>query len=104
LNDLRAQVFDRVLSVPIGFYQKESASRIINVIMMEAQQIVEMLKVSMTTLIRDSLTVFVLLAALVWQNWKLTIVALVMMPVMAYLVRSVSKRLRVLNQSQLNKQ
>ncbi|WP_374517513.1 lipid A export permease/ATP-binding protein MsbA [Undibacterium squillarum] len=102
LNDLRAQVFDRVLSVPIGFYQKESASRIINVIMMEAQQIVEMLKVSMTTLIRDSLTVFVLLAALVWQNWKLTIVALVMMPVMAYLVRSVSKRLRVLNQSQLN--
>ena len=102
LNDLRAQVFERVLTVPIGFYQKESASRIINVIMMEAQQIVEMLKVSMTTLIRDSLTVFVLLAALVWQNWKLTIVALVMMPVMAFLVRSVSKRLRVLNQNQLN--
>jgi subfamily B ATP-binding cassette protein MsbA len=102
LNDLRTQVFERVLTVPIGFYQKESASRIINVIMMEAQQIVEMLKVSMTTLIRDSLTVFVLMAALVWQNWKLTIVALVMMPVMAFLVRSVSKRLRVLNQNQLS--
>ncbi|MFX8887357.1 ABC transporter transmembrane domain-containing protein, partial [Acinetobacter baumannii] len=76
--------------------------RIINTIMFEVQQIVEMLKVSMTTLFRDSVTVFVLLAALLWRDWQLTIIALVMMPVMAMLVRGVSKRLRQLNQSQLD--
>ncbi len=102
LNELRARVFDRILNVPISFYQSESSGRIINTIMFEAQQIVEMLKVSMTTLFRDSLTVMVLLMALLWRNWKLTIIALVMMPVMAYLVRGVSKRLRKLNQSQLD--
>ncbi|MFZ6657107.1 lipid A export permease/ATP-binding protein MsbA [Undibacterium sp. TJN19] len=102
LNQLRAGVFDRILNVPISFYHSESSGRIINTIMFEAQQIVEMLKVSMTTLFRDSLTVVVLLAALLWSNWKLTIIALVMMPVMAYLVRGVSKRLRKLNQSQLD--
>ncbi|MFZ6759021.1 lipid A export permease/ATP-binding protein MsbA [Undibacterium sp. Ji50W] len=102
LNELRAKVFDRILNVPISFYQAESSGRIINTIMFEAQQIVEMLKVSMTTLFRDSLTVVVLLAALLWRNWQLTIVALVLMPVMALLVRGVSKRLRKLNQNQLN--
>ena len=102
LNELRAKIFDRILNVPINFYQAESSGRIINTIMFEAQQIVEMLKVSMTTLFRDSLTVIVLLAALIWRNWQLTIIALVMMPVMAILVRGVSKRLRQLNQSQLN--
>ncbi|BBB67615.1 lipid A export ATP-binding/permease protein MsbA [Undibacterium sp. YM2] len=102
LNQLRAKVFDRILNVPISFYQSESSGRIINTIMFEAQQIVEMLKVSMTTLFRDSLTVMVLLAALLWRNWQLTIIALVMMPVMAFLVRGVSKRLRKLNQSQLD--
>ncbi len=70
--------------------------------MFEAQQIVEMLKVSITTLFRDSITVAVLLAALLWRNWQLTIVALVLMPVMALLVRGVSKRLRKLNQNQLD--
>jgi subfamily B ATP-binding cassette protein MsbA len=102
LNQLRAKVFDRILNVPISFYQSESSGRIINTIMFEAQQIVEMLKVSMTTLFRDSLTVMVLLAALLWRNWQLTIIALIMMPVMAFLVRGVSKRLRNLNQSQLD--
>lgn len=102
LNELRAKVFDRILNVPISFYHSESSGRIINTIMFEAQQIVEMLKVSMTTLFRDSLTVMVLMAALLWRNWKLTIVALVLMPVMAFLVRGVSKRLRRLNQNQLD--
>ncbi|WP_423682167.1 lipid A export permease/ATP-binding protein MsbA [Undibacterium sp. WLHG33] len=102
LNELRAKIFDRILNVPVSFYQAESSSRIINTIMFEAQQIVEMLKVSMTTLFRDSLTVLVLLLALLWRNWQLTIVALVLIPVMAVLVRGVSKRLRKLNQNQLN--
>ncbi|MES2072824.1 MAG: lipid A export permease/ATP-binding protein MsbA [Pseudomonadota bacterium] len=101
LNHLRAQVFARILSVPIGFYQAESSGRVINTIMFEAQQIVEMFKVSLTTLIRDSLTVAVLLAYLFFVNWQLTLVALVLIPVMAVLVRSVSKRLRKLNQNQL---
>lgn len=102
LNEIRAKVFDRILNVPVSFYQKESSSRIINTIMFEAQQIVEMMKVSMTTLFRDSLTVVALFGALLWRNWKLTFIALIMMPVMAFLVRGVSKRLRRLNQNQLD--
>ncbi|MFZ6845933.1 lipid A export permease/ATP-binding protein MsbA [Undibacterium sp. RuTC16W] len=101
LNDIRAQVFARIMNVPINFYHTESSGRIINTIMFEAQQIVEMMKVSITTLFRDSLTVVVLLAYLLWVNWKLTLVTIVLIPSMAYLVRRVSKRLRKLNQDQL---
>lgn len=101
LNDIRAQVFARIMNVPINFYHTESSGRIINTIMFEAQQIVEMMKVSITTLFRDSLTVIVLLAYLLWVNWKLTLVTIVLIPSMAYLVRRVSKRLRKLNQDQL---
>lgn len=101
LNDLRAQVFSKIMSVPVSFYHSESSGRIINTIMFEAQQIVDMVKVSVTTLIRDSLTVIVLMAYLLWVNWKLTAVTLVLIPAMAFLVRSVSKRLRKLNQNQL---
>ncbi len=101
LNDLRAQIFAKIMSVPVRFYQTESSGRIINTIMFEAQQIVDMLKASMTTLVRDSLTVVALMAYLLWVNWKLTAVTLVLIPAMAALVRGVSKRLRRLNQQQL---
>jgi subfamily B ATP-binding cassette protein MsbA len=101
LNDLRAKIFAKIMSVPVGFYHSESSGRIINTIMFEAQQIVEMMKVSMTTLFRDSLTVVALFAYLLWLNWKLTLVTVVLIPLMALLIRRVSKRLRKLNQSQL---
>ena len=101
LNKLRADIFSKILSVPVRFYHTESSGRIINTIMFEAQQIVEMVKVSMTTLFRDTLTVIALMSFLLWTNWKLTLVTIILIPSMAYLVRSVSKRLRRLNAQQL---
>lgn len=101
LNELRAKVFDKLLHVPVGFFHAESSGRIINTIMFEAQQIVEMVKVSITTLFRDSLTVAVLMGYLIWLNWKLTLVTLILIPGMTLLVRGVSKRLRKLNHQSL---
>lgn len=101
LNELRAKVFDKLLHVPVGFYHAESSGRIINTIMFEAQQIVEMVKVSITTLFRDSLTVLVLMGYLIWLNWQLTLVTLILIPGMTILVRGVSKRLRKLNHQSL---
>jgi subfamily B ATP-binding cassette protein MsbA len=101
LNKLRADIFSKILSVPVRFYHTESSGRIINTIMFEAQQIVEMVKVSMTTLFRDTLTVIALMSFLLWTNWQLTLVTIILIPSMAYLVRSVSKRLRRLNAQQL---
>lgn len=101
LQGLRAQVFQRLLKVPIAYYHSESSGRIINSIMYEAQQISEMLKTSFTTLVRDSLTVLALMAYLIWMNWKLTLVTIVLIPGVTLLVRGVSKRLRKLNSQQL---
>lgn len=101
LNDLRAKIFDKLLHVPVGFYHEQSSGRIINTIMFEAQQIVEMIKVSITTLFRDSLTVMALMGYLIWTNWKLTLVTLILIPGLTLLVRGVSKRLRKLNHQSL---
>lgn len=101
LQGLRAQVFQRLLKVPIAYYHSETSGRIINSIMYEAQQISEMLKTSFTTLVRDSLTVLALMSYLIWMNWKLTLVTIVLIPGVTVLVRNVSKRLRKLNSQQL---
>lgn len=101
LSDLRAAMFERILDVPITYYQNESSGRLINTTMYEVQQVVEMVKVSINTLIRDSLTVLALILFLLYENWQLTLVAVIIVPAMATVVRITSKRLRGLNQHQL---
>ncbi|WP_293776341.1 lipid A export permease/ATP-binding protein MsbA [uncultured Oxalicibacterium sp.] len=94
LNTLRRQMFARILDVPLGFYAHHSVGRVINSMMFEVQQIVDMVTKVFTSLIRDSLTVIVLLSFLFWLNWRLTLVALVLLPLIAIVVRMTGKRVR----------
>lgn len=101
LNQLRQQMFSRLLHVPLGFYASSSVGLVINSMMFEVQQIIDMLRNVFTSLIRDTLTVIGLLGYLLWLNWRLTIVTLVLIPLIAIVVRLTGKRLRKLTQSYL---
>ncbi|HYD61907.1 MAG TPA: lipid A export permease/ATP-binding protein MsbA [Noviherbaspirillum sp.] len=98
LNELRQQMFVRLLDVPIGFYAQSSVGRVINSMMFEVQQIIDMLRNVFTSMIRDTLTVVGLLGYLFWLNPALTLITLVLIPLIAFVVRFTGKRLRRLNQ------
>jgi subfamily B ATP-binding cassette protein MsbA len=97
LSLLRAQMFARMLDVPASYYTTNSMGKIINSMMFEVQQIVDMIRNVLTSAIRDVLTVIGLMGFLIWLNWRLTIVALVLLPLTAVVVRMTGKRLRRLN-------
>lgn len=101
LNSVRAQMFARMLNVPASFYSTSSVGRVINAMMFESQQVIDMVRNVLTSLIRDSLTVIVLLGFLLWLNWRLTIVALVLLPLTALVVRLTGKRMRKLTREYL---
>lgn len=96
LNELRRQMFSRILDVPLGFYATSSVGRVINSMMFEVQQITDMIGKVVTSVIRDTLTVVALLGFLLWLNWKLTMITLVLLPMIALVVRMTGKRLRKL--------
>jgi subfamily B ATP-binding cassette protein MsbA len=102
LNTLRQQMFTRLMDVPLGYYASNSVGRVINSIMFEVQQVIDMLKNIFSSLIRDALTVVGLLGYLLWLNWRLTIIALVLLPIIAVVVRLTSRRLRSLTQNYLS--
>jgi len=101
LTELRRQMFCRMLDVPVGFYATHSLGRVINSIMFEVQQIIEMITKVFTSIVRSALTVAGLLAWLVYLNWKLTIITLVLLPLVAAVVRVTGKRLKKLNRESL---
>ena len=101
LNRLRQLMFNRILDVAIGFYADNPVGRVINSMMFEVQQIIDMIRNVLTSMIRDSLTVIGLLGYLFYLNWQLTLVAIVLLPLIAVIVRMTGRRLRSLTKAYL---
>ncbi len=97
LNDLRGMVFERVLRLPVARFHEESTGKIINTVIGEVRQVVDMINSVFIAFVRDTLVVLGLLAALLYLNWRLTLVAIVIIPLTAVIVRTTTGRLRRLN-------
>ncbi|MCS0807646.1 lipid A export permease/ATP-binding protein MsbA [Massilia agilis] len=97
LNDMRAHVFERLLRLPVARFHEESTGRIINTVVGDVRQVVDMITSVFVASIRDSLVVVGLIAGLLYLNWKLTLVAVVILPLTAAIVRTTTGRLRRLN-------
>lgn len=101
LNELRRQMFARMLDLPIDYYATHTVGKIINSMMFEVQQIIDMVTKVFTSIVRSALTVLGLLAWLLYLNWALTIVTLVLLPLVTIVVRTTGKRLKKLNRDTL---
>ncbi|WP_026354122.1 lipid A export permease/ATP-binding protein MsbA [Massilia niastensis] len=97
LNDLRAMAFERVLRLPVARFQEETTGKIINTVVNDVRQVVDMIQSVFVACVRDVLVVIGLLAALLYLNWKLTLVAIIVVPLTAVIVRTTTGRLRRLN-------
>ena len=96
-NDLRAQAFERVLHLPVARFHNESTGKIINTVVNNVGQVIDMINSVFLSFVRDTLVVIGLVGSLLWLNWKLTTIALVVVPLTAVITRTTSKRLRHLN-------
>lgn len=102
LLQLRLDMFERMIHTSASFFQRETASTVINAIVFEVNQILGVLTSVMVTLVRDSLSVFFLLGYLFYLNWRLTLIVAVILPGIGWLVSKINRRLRRLGREQQN--
>ncbi len=95
--DLRAAMFDKLMTLPTRYFDQNPSGQLIAQLAFNVTQVTQSATTSVTTLVRDSLTVAGLLAYLLWLNWQLTLVVFGMAPLTLWVVRVASKRLRGLS-------
>ena len=100
LLKLREQMFQTLLHASTTFFQKNSASNLINAVVFEVNNVLSIMGGMLISLVRDSLTVVGLMGYLIYLNWKLTLIVLVIFPVIAYVMSKINRRLRSLNREQ----
>jgi len=100
LLKLREQMFNRLLRAKTDFFQKNSASSLINAVVFEVNNVLSIMGGMLISLVRDSLTVIGLIAYLIYLNWQLTLLVLIIFPVIAFIMGRINRRLRSLNRQQ----
>jgi len=92
--DLRSAMIGQLLVLPARFYDSSTTGIVLSKITYDVEQLTSSASYVLVTLIRDSLSIVGLLGLLLYLNWQLTLIAFGLMPVVAFFVRVVSKRLR----------
>jgi len=92
--DLRRQMIDRMLSLPTPYFDAQPSGQLISKFTFDAYQLAGAASSAITTSIRSALTVAGSLGLLFWLNWRLTLISIVVMPLVAAVVRYFSRRLR----------
>ena len=92
LVTLRTELFARILHWPFANYQSHSTGLVCSKFVNEANIALGGAVSAAIILVRDSLQIIALFAVLFWQNWQLTLVALVVGPIGALIMRAISQR------------
>ncbi len=101
VTDLRRTMFAKLLALPTHHYDEHSAGQLISRLVYDVNNVSEAATSALITLVRESLTALALIGYLLYLDWKLTIITLAVGPVIAFTVRSFSKRMRVASQKSL---
>jgi subfamily B ATP-binding cassette protein MsbA len=97
--DLRDAMFKRLVTLPTRFYDERASGNLIASIAFNVTSVTEAGTTVITILVKDVLTLLGLLGWMFYLNWKLTLVALTITPLVALIVRTVSRRIRGVSRS-----
>ena len=94
--DMRMAMFRQMVALPSDYYEQRSSGALMSKVAWDVQGVSAAATSVLTVAVRDSLTLVALLSWLLWLNWKLSLIAILVAPAIAFAVRGVSGRLRSL--------
>ena len=94
--DLRAAMFARLVRFPTRFFDDNSSGVLLSKVAYDVAGVTAAATTVLTVAVQDSIRVLGLLGYLFWINWKLTLIAVVVGPPIAFAVRLLSRRLRTM--------
>ena len=97
ITDLRQLMFERLMRLPTSYFDAHASSVPATRIAYDVNGVAAAATSTLTVLIRDTLSVIGLVAWLLYLNWKLTLISLAVIPLIGFIIRGFSSRLRRLS-------
>ena len=104
IADLRVKMFGSLLRLPTAYFGDNLSGRLMTRITSDVGGVSGSATTAITTVIKDSFSIIGLMGWLLYLNWKLTLITLIMIPVIAVVVRGFNGRIRGLARGLQNAQ
>jgi ATP-binding cassette, subfamily B, multidrug efflux pump len=97
ITDMRTALFARVLKLPRSYFDNKPTGVTLSRLTSDLEAIGETFVQAIVGLVKDSINTLALLIMMLFMNWQLTLVVLLVMPPVMYLTVYVRNRLRAMN-------
>ncbi|MCK9236637.1 MAG: lipid A export permease/ATP-binding protein MsbA [Thiopseudomonas sp.] len=94
VHDLRVQLFNNLLTLPNVYFDRNNSGHLISRITYNVTMVTGAATEAIKVVVREGMTVVFLFGMLLWMNWKLTLVMVAILPIIAVMVSSASKKFR----------
>ena len=94
VRDIRTQVYDKVVSLPIGFFSKERKGDIIARMTGDVTEVENSIVSSLDMLIKNPIFIVIYFGTLLYISWELTLFTICVIPVLGWVMGSIGRKLK----------
>ena len=94
VRDLRTRLYDKVVSLPIGFFSKERKGDIIARMTGDVGEVETSIVTSLDMLIKNPIFIIIYFTTLVYVSWELTLFTICVFPVVGWVMGSIGRKLK----------
>ena len=90
--DLRTKMFDKLVSLPSSYYHATPTGRLLAKLTYDTEQVIGSVTQAVRVLLREGFTVIGLMGYMLYTNWRLSLLFLLIIPLIGAVVSYASKR------------
>ncbi len=94
---MRQKVFKHLMFMPVTFFDQNSSGRLLSRITYDSEQVASSSANALQSVVREGIYIVFLVTTMFYYSWRLSLVLFIIGPVIAVLIRVVSKRFRTLS-------
>ena len=94
VKDMRMEIYNKILSLPLGFFSQERKGDIIARMSGDVQEVESSITGSLDMLIKNPILIIFYIGTLIFISWKLTLFVLIFAPLMMWLMGVIGRNLK----------
>lgn len=94
---MRQRVFKHLMFMPVTFFDQNSSGKLLSRITYDSEQVASASANALQSVVREGFYILFLITTMFYYSWRLSLVLFLIGPVIAVLIRVVSKRFRLLS-------
>ena len=102
-KEVQTDLFSSLIRADTKLIDAKHSGKFITNVINDVGMITNLLSTAILNLFKDSLTLIGLLSVMFYQNWKLSLVAIIMIPLASFAARSLGKRMGKVTNEQMHK-